>query len=104
MLSAPMLALPSSFGSFTVYCDPSRVGLGCVVMQHGKVIAYASRQLKRHEWNYLTYDLQLAAVVFALKIWRYYLYVETFEIFTNHNSLKYLFGQRDLNLRLRRWL
>ena len=71
-----MLALPTDQGGMTVYCDASRVGLGCVLMQNGKVIAYASRQLRRHELNYPTHDLEMAAVIFALKIWRPYLYVE----------------------------
>ena len=104
LTSAPVLTLPSDGGGFTVYCDASRVGLGCVLMQHGRVIAYASRQLKGYEQNYPTHDLELAAVVFALKIRRHYLYGETFEIYTNHKSLKYIFDQRDLNLRQRRWL
>ncbi len=73
-------------------------------MQHGRVIAYASRQLKKHEQNYPTHDLEMAAVVFALKIWRHYLYGVTCEIFTDHKSLKYVFEQRDLNLRQRRWM
>ena len=68
LTSAPVLTLPSGSGGFTVYCDASRVGLGCVLMQHGQVIAYASRQLKNHEKNYLTHDLEMAAIVFALKI------------------------------------
>ena len=72
-------------------------------MQEGKVIAYASRQLKPYEQNYPTHDLELAAVIFALKIWRCYLYGTRFEVFTDHQSLKYLFTQRDLNLRRRRW-
>nr|GFD03783.1 putative reverse transcriptase domain-containing protein [Tanacetum cinerariifolium] len=72
-------------------------------MQHGKVIAYASRQLKPYEVNYPTHDLELAAVVFALKIWRHYLYGESCDIFTDHKSLKYIFTQRDLNMRQRRW-
>ncbi|GJV81488.1 reverse transcriptase, partial [Tanacetum coccineum] len=79
-------------------------GLGCVLMQHGKVIAYASRQLKPYEVNYPTHDLELAAVVFALKIWRHYLYGESCDIFTDHKSLKYIFTQRELNMRQRRWL
>jgi len=74
-----------------VYCDASRVGLGCVLKQHDKVIAYASRQLKKHEQNYPTHDLEMAAVIFALKNWRHYLYGETCEIFTDHKSLKYIF-------------
>ncbi|KAJ0047110.1 hypothetical protein Pint_03957 [Pistacia integerrima] len=73
-------------------------------MQHGRVIAYASRQLKKHEMNYPTHDLELAAVVFALKIWRHYLYGVTCQIFTDHQSLKYLFTQKELNLRQRRWI
>ncbi|GFZ03498.1 hypothetical protein Acr_16g0001220 [Actinidia rufa] len=84
--------------------DTSHRGLGCVLMQHGKVIAYASRQLRPHEKNYLTHDLELAAVVFALKIWRHYLYGVTCEVFTDHKSLKYLFTQKELNMRQRRWL
>ena len=81
-----MLVLPLESGGFDVYCDTSRVGLGCVLMQHSKVIAYASRQLKKHEQNYPTHDLELAVVVFALKIWRHYLYGETFKIFADHKS------------------
>ncbi|KAK0588187.1 hypothetical protein LWI29_035607 [Acer saccharum] len=97
--------LPSSGGGgYVIYSDASKKGLGCVLMQHGKVIAYASRQLKTHEQNYPTHDLELAAMVFALKIWWRYLYGETCEIFTNHKSLKYLFTQKELNLRQRRWL
>ena len=86
-----MLTLPSGDEEYTVYCDSSRVGLGCVLMQNGKVIAYASRQLKKHEQNYPTHDLEMAAVVFALKIWRHYLYGVTCEIYTDHKSLKYIF-------------
>ncbi|XP_050222329.1 uncharacterized protein LOC126672422 [Mercurialis annua] len=104
LTTAPVLALPSGIEGFTVYCDASRIGLGCVLMQHGKVIAYASRQLKKHEVNYPTHDLELVAVVFALKIWRHYLYGATCEIFTDHKSLKYIFDQHELNLRQRRWL
>ncbi|WMV55015.1 hypothetical protein MTR67_048400, partial [Solanum verrucosum] len=89
---------------FVVYCDASRVGLGCVLMQNGKVIAYVSRQLKVHEKNYPTHDLELAAVVFALKIWRHYLYGVHVDVFTDHKSLQYVFTQKDLNLRQRRWL
>ncbi|KAH9722972.1 Endonuclease [Citrus sinensis] len=104
LVTAPILTLPSEGGGFVIYSDASRKGLGCVLMQHGKVIAYASRQLKSHEQNYPTHDLELAAIVFALKIWRHYLYGETYEIFTDHKSLKYLFTQKELNLRQRRWL
>ena len=101
---ALVLALPSGSGGFSVYCDAFRVGLGCVLMQSDRVIAYASRQLKKHEQNYPTHDLEMAAVVFALKIWRHYLYGEPCEIYTDHKSLKYIFQQKDLNLRQRRWM
>ena len=87
-----------------MYSDASRISLECVLMQDGKVVAYASRQLKPHEQNYLTHDLELATVVFALKIWRHYLYGEKCRIFTDHKSLKYLLTQKELNLRQRRWL
>ena len=82
-----------------MYCDVSIVSLGCVLMQDGKVIAYASRQLKVHERNYPTHDLELATVVFTLKIWRHYLYDIHVDIFTNQKILQYLFNQRKLNLR-----
>ncbi|WRX16496.1 Reverse transcriptase [Theobroma cacao] len=104
LTTAPILSLPQGIGDYMVFCDASRVGLGCVLMQHGKVIAYASRQLKRHEQNYPAHDLEMAAILFALKIWRHYLYGETCEIYTDHKSLKYIFQQRDLNLRQRRWM
>ena len=99
-----MLILPDTSLPFEVYCDASYQGLGCVLMQEGKVIAYASRQLKTHEKNYPTHDLELAAVVFALKIWRHYLYGSKFDVFSDHKSLKYLFDQRELNMRQRRWM
>ena len=89
---------------YTIYCDASRDGLGCVLMQSGKVVVYGSRQLKIHEKNYPTHDLELAAVVFALKSWRHYLYGERFEVFSDHKSLKYIFSQQDLNMRQRRWM
>jgi ribonuclease HI len=89
---------------FVVYCDASRQGLGCVLMQDEKVVAYASRQLKPHEQNYPTHDLEFAAVVHALKIWRHYMIGNKCEIYTDHKSLKYIFTQPDLNLRQRRWL
>nr|GEW88090.1 reverse transcriptase [Tanacetum cinerariifolium] len=104
LVSAPVLTLPSGSGGFQIYSDASKKGLGCVLMQHGKVIAYASRQQKPYEVNYPTHDLELAAVIFALKIWRHYLYGESCDIFTDHKSLKYIFTQRDLNMRQRRWL
>ena len=99
-----MLTTSISGELFTVYCDAPIVGLGCVLMQQGKVIAYASRQLKSHEWNYLAHDLELVALVFALKTWRHYLYGEKFEVYFDHESLKYIFTQKDLNSRHRRWI
>ena len=99
LISAPVLIIPSSSGAFVVYSDASHQGLGCVLMQHGKVLTYASRQLKRYEQNYPTHDLELVAVVFAIKIWRHYLYGETCKIYTYHKSLKYLFYQKELNMR-----
>ena len=104
LTSAPILALPDDSGEYVVYSDASRLGLGCVLMQHGRVIAYASRQLKSHELNYPTHNLELAAVVLALKLWRHYLYGARCQIFTDHKSLQYLFSQKDLNLRQRRWM
>ena len=87
-----------------MYCDVSRDELGCVLMQSGRVVVYGSRQLKNHEKNYPTHDLELAAIVFALNIWHHYLYSEQFEVFSDHKSLKYVFTQRDLNMRQRRWM
>ena len=87
-----------------MYCDASRAGLGCVLMQSGMVEAYGSRQLKNHEQNYPTHDMELAAVVFALKIWPHYLYCAEFEVYSDHKSLKYIFMQRDLNMRQHRWM
>ena len=104
LVSAPILAIPTSSGGLVVYSDASKCGLGCVLMQNGRIIAYASRQLKDYEKNYPTHDLELAAIVFALKIWRHYLYGERCEIYTNHKSLKYFFTQKELNMRQRRWL
>ena len=87
-----------------MYCDASRDGLGCVLMQSERVVAYGSRQLKNHEQKYPTYDLELASIVFALKMWLHYLYGEQFEVFSDHKSLKYIFTQRDLYMRQRRWM
>jgi len=95
LTSAPVLISPNSKESFVVYCDASKMGLGGVLMQNRQVVAYASRQLKVHEKNYLTHDLELAAVVYALKIWRHYLYGSKFEVFSDHKSLKYLFDQKE---------
>ena len=104
LVSAPILTLPSPGGGFIIYSDACKTGLGCVLMQHGHVVAYASRQLKPFEENYPIHDLELAAVIFALKIWRHYLYGEACEVFTDHKSLKYIFTQKELNMRQRRWL
>lgn len=104
LTTAPILTLPEGSGGFVVYSDASGSGLGCVLMQNGKVIAYGSRQLRIHEKNYPIHDLELAAVIHALKIWRHYLYGEKFEIYTDHKSLKYIFSQKDLNMRQRRWM
>ncbi|XP_040861404.1 uncharacterized protein [Glycine max] len=104
LTTAPVLILPDPKRPFEVYCDASGQGLGCVLMQEGRVVAYASRQLRPHEVNYPTHDLELAAVVFALKIWRHYLYGTRFEVFSDHKSLKYLFDQKELNMRQRRWM
>ncbi|KAF5798016.1 putative nucleotidyltransferase, Ribonuclease H [Helianthus annuus] len=101
---APILALPEGTEDFVVFCDASKLGYGCVLMQRQKVIAYASRQLKSHEGNYSTHDLELGAIIFALKIWRHYLYGSKFTIFTDHKSLRYVFGQKELNMRQRRWM
>ncbi|KAK2395373.1 putative mitochondrial protein [Trifolium repens] len=104
LTTSPVLMLPQSEEPYEVYCDASHQGLGCVLMQHKRTVAYASRQLKVHEKNYPTHDLELAAVVFALKIWRHHLYGCTFVVFSDHKSLKYLFDQKELNMRQRRWM
>ena len=104
LTTAPILILPDGSGSYDVYSDASKNGLECVLMQNGKVIAYASRQLKPYEVNYPTHDLELAAIVFALKIWRHYLYGVKCRIYTDHKSLKYIFTQKELNMCQRRWL
>ena len=111
LTTAPVLIVPDRGQGtwdrgqgYTVYCDASRAGLGCVLMQSERVIAYGFRQLKNHEQNYPTHDIELAAVVFALKIWCHYLYGEEFEVYSDYKSLKYIFTQRDLNMRQRRWM
>ena len=91
LTTPPVLIVTTGGEHFVVYVDASRLGLGCVLMQAGRVVAYASRQLKTHEQNYSTHDLELAIIVFALNIWRCYLYGEQFEVFSDHKSLKYLF-------------
>ncbi|GJV09010.1 putative reverse transcriptase domain-containing protein [Tanacetum coccineum] len=104
LCSVPILALPEGAENFIVYCDALHKGLGVVLMQNEKVIAYASRQLKIHEKNYTTRDLELGAVVFALKIWRHYLYGTKCTVFTDHKSLQHILDQKELNMRQRRWL
>ncbi|MEA8961938.1 RNase H-like domain-containing protein, partial [Campylobacter jejuni] len=99
LTTAPLLTLPVEGKNFIVYCDASYFGLGAVLMQEKNVIAYASRQLKVYERNYPTHELELAAVVFALKQWRHYLYGVTCEVYSNHRSLQYVFTQKDFNLR-----
>uniref|UniRef100_M1C3V2 Gag-pol polyprotein n=1 Tax=Solanum tuberosum TaxID=4113 RepID=M1C3V2_SOLTU len=99
LTTAPVLTLLEGTQDFVVYCDASRVVLGCVLMHNGKVIAYATRHLKVHERNYPTRDLELAAVVFALKMWRHYLYGVHVDVFTDHKSLQYVFSQKEHNLR-----
>jgi ribonuclease HI len=104
LTTAPVLTLPDIQQDFVVDCDASRQGLGCVLKQDGKVVAYASRQLKSHKQNYPTHDLEFAAIVHALKIWRHYLIGNKCEIYTDHKSLKCILTQPDLNLRHRWWL
>jgi len=97
--TAPILAQPDIEIPFDVFCDASGTGLGCVHMQEGQVIAYASRQVRKHGVNYPTHDLELAAVVHALKLWRHYLLGNLCHIYTDHKSLKYIFTQPELNMR-----
>nr|GFB60787.1 putative reverse transcriptase domain-containing protein [Tanacetum cinerariifolium] len=104
LCEASILALPEGNDDFFVYCDASLQGLGAVLMQREKVIAYASRQLKPHEENYTTHDLELGAVVFALKIWRHYLYGTNCTVFTDHESLQHILDQKEFNMRQHRWL
>jgi len=104
LVSAPILTIPEGNEGHVVYSDASMQGLGCVLMQNRKLVAYASRQLKPHELNYPTHDLELAAVIFTLKIWTHYLYGARCEVYIDHKSLKYIFTQKELNLRQRRWL
>jgi hypothetical protein len=104
LTTAPVLAQPDIEKPFDVYCDASDIGLRCVLMQEGRVIVYALRQLRRHEEHYPTHDLELAVVVHALKIWRHYLLGNLCHIYMDHKSLKYIFTQSELNMRQRRWL
>jgi hypothetical protein len=104
LTTTPVLVMPNMEKPFSVYCDASGQGLGCTLMQDDHVVAYASRQLRKHEEHYPTHDLELAAVVHALKIWRHYLIGKRCEIYSDHKSLKYIFTEPNLNLRQRRWL
>ncbi|GJS60004.1 putative reverse transcriptase domain-containing protein [Tanacetum coccineum] len=104
LCSALILALPEGSEDFVAYCDASIKGLGAVLMQRDKVIAYASCQLKIHEKNYTTHYLELRAIVFALKIWRHYLYGTKCTVFTNHNYLQHILDQKELNMKQRHWL
>ncbi|GKE14771.1 putative nucleotidyltransferase, ribonuclease H, partial [Tanacetum coccineum] len=104
LCSAPILALPEGSEDFVIYYDASIKGYGAVLMQREKVIAYASRQLKKHEENYMTHDLELGAVVFALRLCRHYLYGTKCVVYTDHKSLQYILDQKELNMRQRRWI
>ncbi|CAA0825696.1 Uncharacterized mitochondrial protein AtMg00860, partial [Striga hermonthica] len=104
LTSAPVLTISDPSRSFTIFSDASRQGVGCVLMQDDQIVAYASRQLKPHEKYYPTHDLELAAVVHTLKIWRHYPYGGRCEIFTDHKSLQYIFTQKELKMRQHRWL
>jgi hypothetical protein len=104
LMSPPVLVMPDLQKGFDIYCDACGQGLGCVLMQEGHVITYASHQLQKHELNYPTHDLELAAIVHAFKIWRHYVMGTKCQVYTDHKSLKYIFTQKDLNLRQRRWL
>nr|GEU51140.1 putative reverse transcriptase domain-containing protein [Tanacetum cinerariifolium] len=104
LCNAPVLALLDGSNKCVVFCDASKQGFGCMLMRRGKVIAYASRQLKTHEKNYTTHDLELGAVVFALKIWRHYIYETKSVIYTHHKSIQYIFDQKEFNMCQRRWI
>jgi hypothetical protein len=104
LITSPVLVQPDIAKPFNVYCDASSTGLGCVLMQEGRVISYSLRQLRRHEEHYPTHDLELAAMVMALRTWRHYLMGNVVHIYTDHKSLKSIFTQPDLNMRQRRWL
>jgi hypothetical protein len=101
---ALVLTMPDIENPFSIYCDASGQGFGYVLMQNGHVVAYASRQLRKHEEKCPNHDLELTAVVHALKIWRHYIIGKRCEVYSDHKSLKYIFTQPDLNLRKRRWL
>jgi hypothetical protein len=104
LTTAPVLMMSDVERLSSIYCDATRQGLGCVLKQDGHVVAYGSRQLRKHEEKYPTHDLELAAIVHALKIWRHYIIGKRCEVYSDHKSLKYIFTQPDLNLRQLRWL
>jgi hypothetical protein len=104
LTTALIFVTPNMEKSFSIYCDASGQGVGCVLMQDGHVVAYASRLLRKHEVHYLTHDLELVAVVHTLKIWRHYLMGKRCELYTDHKRLKYNFTQSNMNLRQKRWL
>ena len=104
LTTTPILIVPGRGQGYTVYCDASRAGMGCVLMQSGRVVAYGSRQLKNHEQNYPAHNMEFAVVVFTLKILRHYFYGEQFKEYSDHKSRKYIFMQQDLNMRQQRWM
>jgi hypothetical protein len=104
LTTALVLTMPDVERLSSIYCDATGQGLGCVLKQDGHVVAYGSRQLRKHEEKYPTHDLELAAIVHALKIWRHYIIGKRCEVYSDHKSLKYIFTQPDLNLRQLRWL
>ena len=104
LITTLTLKILSRTGGMVFYCNAFEKGLGCLLMQHEHVITYASKQLKPHERNYPMHDLELAVVIFALKIWRHYLLGDKVLIYTNHKSLKYVFTKKELNMRHRQWL
>ena len=104
LTTTSVLAIPRNGERFFIYSDALHQGLGCVLMQDGNFIAYRSRKLKVHKKNYRTYDWELITIVFALRIWRHYLYGEKFNLFSEHKSLRYLFSRMELNMRQCRYL
>ena len=104
LTSAPIMIVSERGQRYTMYYDVSKDRLRCVLMQSGRVVTYGSQQLKNHKQNYPTHDMELATIVFSLKFWRHYIYGEKFEVFLDHKSLKYIFTQRDLNMRQCRWI
>jgi hypothetical protein len=99
LMTSSVIAQPDTTKPFDIYCDASGTGLGGVLLQEGWVISYSSRQLRRHEEHYPIHDLELAAVVMALRTWRHYLLGNVVHIYTDHKTLKYIFTQLDLNMR-----